>query len=73
MVKNEIGKVKRGRKVNREHAALLAFFFAYLQSYMKPSRKLLAFGAGASVVTLTTTYLNRCLSNSESSPANEQS
>ena len=70
MVKTD--KVKRGRKLNREHAALLAFFFVHLKSYMKPSRKLLALGAGPSVVIHTTTYLNGCLSNLERSPANEQ-
>jgi len=51
MIKKEIGKVSRGRKVNREQAAPLAFFFLCLQSYKKPSRKLLALGTGASVVT----------------------
>lgn len=50
----------------------LSFFFN-LHCYMKPSRELLALGAEASVVIHTTTYLNGCLSNSESCPANEQS
>lgn len=34
--------MKGEKKVNKEHAYLLHFSFAYLQNYMKASRKLLA-------------------------------
>lgn len=52
-----MGKVKRGKKANKDPADLLHVSFAHRQSYMKPLRKLLACGAGASV-TDPAAYLN---------------